>query len=125
MHPPRAGSGPPVGAGRGAYRSAPLSANSRRQVSPSGPAARDRDSSTGPRRTTTAPRRTQRRGLADPLADWSFDLPEDRIAREPAARRAGSRLMVLRGEDPPDHHVFSELPALLRPATCWWPTTAG
>jgi S-adenosylmethionine:tRNA ribosyltransferase-isomerase len=52
-----------------------------------------------------------------PGADsWNFALPDDRIAREPAPERAGSRLMALpiAGGDP-RHHRFSDLPDLLRP----------
>jgi S-adenosylmethionine:tRNA ribosyltransferase-isomerase len=52
----------------------------------------------------------------DPLAEWDFDLPDDRIARFPADRRSSSRLMrvPLAGGEPVDH-VFHELPGLLRP----------
>jgi S-adenosylmethionine:tRNA ribosyltransferase-isomerase len=51
----------------------------------------------------------------DPLDDWQFDLPDDAIARHPAARRDASRLMglSLAGGAPVDH-VFHELPSLLR-----------
>jgi S-adenosylmethionine:tRNA ribosyltransferase-isomerase len=51
-----------------------------------------------------------------PAADWLFDLPDDRIARDPPPARTDSRLLAL----PLDgsvvrHHRFSDLPALLRP----------
>jgi S-adenosylmethionine:tRNA ribosyltransferase-isomerase len=51
----------------------------------------------------------------DPLDDWDYELPPDRIARHPAPERAGSRLMrlPLAGGEPEDH-VFSALPTLLR-----------
>lgn len=48
--------------------------------------------------------------------EWHFDLPADRIARRPAERRSGSRLMTLPLEGgPPAHRAFADLPALLRP----------
>ncbi|MGE0852264.1 MAG: tRNA preQ1(34) S-adenosylmethionine ribosyltransferase-isomerase QueA [Hyphomicrobiaceae bacterium] len=56
---------------------------------------------------------------------FDFDLPEDRIALEPAATRDGARLLVvrppspsprLRGEDRPlEDRAVRDLPALLRP----------
>jgi len=51
----------------------------------------------------------------DNLSLYDFDLPPDRIAQRPAARRDAARLMVLRGDAPPEHRRFHELPALLRP----------
>ncbi len=48
-------------------------------------------------------------------ADYDFDLPADRIAQVPAARRDESRLMVVdRGTGEIAHHVFRDLPAFLR-----------
>lgn len=50
------------------------------------------------------------------LHDWDYDLPADRIARYPADRREGSRLMVLRGRQAAPAHVrFESLPDLLEP----------
>jgi S-adenosylmethionine:tRNA ribosyltransferase-isomerase len=50
------------------------------------------------------------------LSAWDFDLPDERIARRPAARRTGSRLMHLaRAGGEPAHRSFAELPELLRP----------
>lgn len=47
--------------------------------------------------------------------DWSFDLPDELIARYPAPERALSRLMRLPLEGgPPVHHTFRDLPDLLR-----------
>lgn len=48
---------------------------------------------------------------------FDFDLPEDRIASEPAAERDLSRLMLVDrgGRAPPEHRVFRDLPSLLRP----------
>ena len=50
------------------------------------------------------------------LSDFHYDLPEDRIAQYPPARRGDSRLLVLgdAADGPQDHH-FSELPDFLRP----------
>ncbi len=50
---------------------------------------------------------------ADPLAEWDFELPPERIARHPLARRDSSRLLVV-GDTRFDGHVH-DLPALLRP----------
>jgi S-adenosylmethionine:tRNA ribosyltransferase-isomerase len=50
------------------------------------------------------------------LADYDYRLPAERIAQSPAASRDASRLMHLgRYTGEPSHHVFSDLPALLRP----------
>ncbi|HEY7675518.1 MAG TPA: tRNA preQ1(34) S-adenosylmethionine ribosyltransferase-isomerase QueA [Candidatus Methylomirabilis sp.] len=50
------------------------------------------------------------------VADLAYDLPEGLIAQAPAAERDGSRLLVLtRAAGVVGHHVFRELPALLRP----------
>jgi S-adenosylmethionine:tRNA ribosyltransferase-isomerase len=47
--------------------------------------------------------------------DFDYPLDESLIAQEPLARRDQSRLMVLgRGDGRVEHHVFSDLPALLR-----------
>jgi S-adenosylmethionine:tRNA ribosyltransferase-isomerase len=49
-------------------------------------------------------------------SDFDFELPPDRIAREPLAERDASRLMVLpQGGGPPGHRRFRELPSLLQP----------
>jgi len=56
------------------------------------------------------------RGLS--LADFDFDLPEDRIALRPASPRDSARLLVVRPEGPlEDRHVF-DLPDLLAPGDC-------
>lgn len=50
------------------------------------------------------------------LSEFEYDLPEDRIAQVPAARRDGSRLLVLgRSTGSARHLAFSELPSALRP----------
>ncbi len=50
------------------------------------------------------------------LTDYDYDLPRDRIAQEPPARRDASRLMVLdRAGGPPRHARFRDVPQLLRP----------
>jgi S-adenosylmethionine:tRNA ribosyltransferase-isomerase len=44
------------------------------------------------------------------LSDFDYDLPESLIAQEPAARRDGSRLMVLhRAEQSLEHRMFSDI----------------
>ncbi len=53
------------------------------------------------------------------LSDYHYDLPPDRIATHPARRRDQSRLMRLsRADGRIEHHIFSELPTLLRPGDC-------
>lgn len=54
--------------------------------------------------------------MADPLDAWDYDLPDDRIARRPAARRDAARLLhlPLAGGAPVDHGI-TDLPDLLRP----------
>src|SRR5262245_5564867 len=50
------------------------------------------------------------------LDEFDYDLPEELIAQEPAARRDVSRLLVLRrAAGDITHHVFSELADLLSP----------
>ncbi|TNE89165.1 MAG: tRNA preQ1(34) S-adenosylmethionine ribosyltransferase-isomerase QueA [Deltaproteobacteria bacterium] len=50
------------------------------------------------------------------LDHWDFHLPEDRIARRPAATRTGSRLLHLPLDGGPfGHRQFTELPELLEP----------
>jgi S-adenosylmethionine:tRNA ribosyltransferase-isomerase len=48
------------------------------------------------------------------LADFDYDLPDELIAQMPAARRSGSRLLALAGDDLQDRR-FEELPELLSP----------
>ena len=47
-------------------------------------------------------------------SDFDYDLPEERIAQEPAPR-GESRLLVLDAEGPDRHRRVRDLPALLRP----------
>ena len=50
------------------------------------------------------------------VADFSFDLPEDLIARYPKAERSASRLMALDGQTGSiDDLVFTDLLAQLQP----------
>jgi S-adenosylmethionine:tRNA ribosyltransferase-isomerase len=50
------------------------------------------------------------------VAEFDFNLPEELIAQEPAADRAGSRLMAMdRASGRIAHHRFADLPYLLRP----------
>jgi S-adenosylmethionine:tRNA ribosyltransferase-isomerase len=49
------------------------------------------------------------------LEDFSYDLPDDRIAQQPLAARDASRLLLLsRDRGSWEDHGFAELPALLR-----------
>lgn len=49
------------------------------------------------------------------IHDFGYHLPEDRIARYPAARRDQSRLLVApRSGGPFEHRVFRDLPRLMR-----------
>ena len=51
----------------------------------------------------------------DATQDFGYHLPEDRIARYPAARRDQSRLLVApRSGEPFEHRVFRHLPGLMR-----------
>lgn len=53
-------------------------------------------------------------------SEFNFDLPEDLIAAEPAARRADARLLVVdRASGSWDHRLVSDLPSLSRPGDLW------
>lgn len=50
------------------------------------------------------------------ISDFDYDLPPELIAQEPLAQRDASRLLVLdRKTGALRHHVFRDLPSLLRP----------
>ncbi len=50
------------------------------------------------------------------LSDFDYDLPEERIAQEPAPERDRSRLMVMdRASGAVQHRIFSDIDAYLRP----------
>ncbi|MDP6803243.1 MAG: tRNA preQ1(34) S-adenosylmethionine ribosyltransferase-isomerase QueA [Gemmatimonadota bacterium] len=46
-------------------------------------------------------------------SDLDYDLPKDRIAQRPAARRRDSRLLHLPADGSPRHGAFADFPALL------------
>lgn len=48
------------------------------------------------------------------LADFDYDLPDDRIAQSPIEPRDAARLLVDRGSDRPDHRQVRDLPDVLR-----------
>jgi S-adenosylmethionine:tRNA ribosyltransferase-isomerase len=50
------------------------------------------------------------------IADFTYDLPEARIAQQPLADRDASKLLVV-GDGAIVDHAFSELPALIPPGT--------
>jgi len=52
------------------------------------------------------------------LADFDFDLPEDRIALRPASPRDSARLLVVRPGAAFEDRRVGELPALLSPGDC-------
>lgn len=48
------------------------------------------------------------------IADFDYELPEERIAQTPIEPRDSARLLVDRGSSPPDHRLVRDLPELLR-----------
>jgi len=53
------------------------------------------------------------------LSDFDYHLPEDRIAQEPLADRAGSRMLVLdRRQGRWEDRMFRDFPSYLRPGDC-------
>lgn len=48
------------------------------------------------------------------IADFDYELPEDRIAQTPIEPRDAAKLLVDRGSDDPDHRHVGDLPELLR-----------
>ncbi len=53
------------------------------------------------------------------LNEFDYDLPKELIAQDPLDDRASSRLLVLDKENGAwEHHVFREMPELLRPGDC-------
>ena len=51
-------------------------------------------------------------------ASYLYPLPKQLIAHHPASRRDRSRLLVMRGDGPLEHQLFSDLPCYLRPGDC-------
>jgi S-adenosylmethionine:tRNA ribosyltransferase-isomerase len=49
------------------------------------------------------------------LEDFDYELPEERIAQTPLEPRDAARLLVDRGNAPPQHLTVADLPGLLRP----------
>ena len=59
--------------------------------------------------------RNLRRPVSLRTADYDYTLPEDLIARYPAERRDGSRMMVLhRAEQRIEHRMFADFPTFVR-----------
>ena len=56
--------------------------------------------------------------MKHPKKDYEFEVPDELVAAEPAARRDASRLLVLRRSGGLEHRAFSELPSLLSPGDC-------
>jgi S-adenosylmethionine:tRNA ribosyltransferase-isomerase len=53
------------------------------------------------------------------LAAFDYDLPDDLIAQQPLADRAGARMLVLhRGEQRWEDRLFRDLPSFLREGDC-------
>jgi S-adenosylmethionine:tRNA ribosyltransferase-isomerase len=48
------------------------------------------------------------------VADFDYELPDERIAQTPIEPRDAARLLVDRGSAPPEHRVVRDLPELLR-----------
>ena len=48
------------------------------------------------------------------IADFDYELPEDRIAQTPIEPRDSARLLVDRGSAAPEHRHVRDLPELLR-----------
>ncbi|HSM64853.1 MAG TPA: tRNA preQ1(34) S-adenosylmethionine ribosyltransferase-isomerase QueA [Ilumatobacteraceae bacterium] len=48
------------------------------------------------------------------IADFDYELPDDRIAQTPIEPRDAARLLVDRGGSPPEHRRVRDLPELLR-----------
>lgn len=51
------------------------------------------------------------------IADFDYELPDERIARHPLARRDGCKLMLSRPDGIVAERVFSDLPGLLPPSS--------
>lgn len=49
------------------------------------------------------------------LSDFDYDLPDDRIAQTPIEPRDAARLLVDRGDGPPEHRFVRDLADILRP----------
>lgn len=49
------------------------------------------------------------------LADFDYELPDDRIAQSPIEPRDAARLLVDRGDRAPEHRRVRDLPEILRP----------
>jgi S-adenosylmethionine:tRNA ribosyltransferase-isomerase len=49
------------------------------------------------------------------VADLDYDLPAEAIAQRPVEPRDAARLLVDRGDEPPEHRTVADLPGLLAP----------
>lgn len=57
--------------------------------------------------------------MTDDLAAYDYELPDELIARKPAARREDARLMIIdRTRETVEHRLVADLPDLLRAGDC-------
>jgi hypothetical protein len=57
------------------------------------------------------------------LADFDYELPDERIAQHPVEPRDSARLLVDQGTAAPLHRHVATSRSSCATATCWWSTT--